>query len=114
MGKFLRQVLTGLQVGYFLYGSFFQDVAARGILEDGVPFAAECWRLDLTAGPLGQPGEPVGPPASLVRRSDLTPFFRSCGLLAGVVDPVGALAARRIDDASYVAARRQHVADITF
>ena len=41
--------------------------AFRGVLEDGVLLAAERRRFALLARALGQPGKPVGPPASLMR-----------------------------------------------
>src|SRR3954470_15328038 len=92
--------------------SLLQDVAARGILEDGVLLAAERMLLDLLAGMLGQPGKPVSPPAPLMCRRVLAPFLCGGGRPAGLVDPVGAFTARRIDDAGDVAAGCQHVADI--
>src|SRR4051794_20957453 len=93
--------------------SLLQDIAAWGILEDRILLAAERRRFSLLARTLGQPSKPVGPPASLMCRSTLAPLFSGCGRLAGLVDPVGALSARRIDDAGDVAARCQHVAHVT-
>src|SRR5208337_3951969 len=70
--------------------------------------AAERRRLDHAAGPLGQPSRPVRPPASVVAGRRLEPLARAGGLRAGPRDPVGPLAARRVDDPRDMTAGGQH------
>src|SRR5208283_1102436 len=77
---------------------FLQHKAAGRIPQRRMGVAAERRRIDHAAGPLGQPSRPVRPPASVVAGRRLVPLARAGGLRAGPRDPVGPLAARRVDD----------------
>src|SRR5271157_2743773 len=84
-----------------------QHVTSGCILDGRVGLAPHGWRLDLLAGVRGEPGEPVRPPAPVVALGGGAPPLGRVGP-AVLVRPIGAFAARRVDDAGDVAARREN------
>src|SRR3954451_13484617 len=68
-------------------------------------FAAHRGRLAFLTRAGREPSRPVGPPAALVLRGALEPLLRAAGVrVLDLPRPIGALAARWVDDARDVAA----------
>src|SRR3954453_18019735 len=69
-------------------------------------FAAHRGRLAFLTRADREPSRPVGPPAALVLRGALQPLLRAAGVrILDLTRPIGALAARWVDDARDVTAR---------
>src|SRR5271165_5022720 len=87
---------------------FLQYVGPRRIADRRMGSATGWGWFNHAAGPLVEPGSPVGPPASVVAGCGFQPVLRVGRLRAGPRDPVGPLAAGRVDDSRDVTAGSLH------